>query len=67
MGRGLGLLLAALLLAAVGSLYSRFPVAFPVQLSLVLGLGLLAFQLSLESALLLTGLRAPEYAATEGC
>jgi len=65
-GRGLGLLMAALLLAAVGSLYSRFPVAFPVQLSLVLGLGLLAFQLSLESALLLTGLRAPGYAALGG-
>ncbi|MGC8905129.1 hypothetical protein [Thermus sp.] len=65
-GRSLGLLVAALLLAAVGSLYSRFPVAFPVQLALVLGLGLLAFQLSLESVLLLTGLQVPGYTAMGG-
>lgn len=66
-GRGLGLLMAALLVAAVGSLYSRFPVAFPVQFFLVLGLGLLAFQLSLESALFLTGLRALGTPPWEGC
>jgi hypothetical protein len=65
-GRGLGLLLAAFLLAGVGSLYSRFPVAFSVQLFLVLGLGLLAFQLALESALSLTGLEVPPYAALGG-
>ncbi|AEV17202.1 MAG: hypothetical protein NZ846_00990 [Thermus sp.] len=64
--RGLGLLLAALLLAGAGSLYSRFPVAYGVQLALVLGLGLLAFQLSLESALALTGGEAPAYTALGG-
>ena len=48
---GWGGLLAALLLAAVASLYSRFPVAFPVQLALVLGLSLLAFERALEGAL----------------
>ncbi|TBH17532.1 hypothetical protein [Thermus thermamylovorans] len=59
--RGLGFLLAALLLAGVGSLYSRFPVAYRVQLFLVLGLSLLAFQLALESALFLTGREVPGY------
>jgi len=64
--RGLGLVAAALLLAGAGSLYSRFPLAFPVQLALVLGLGLLAFQLALEGALLLTGLEAPGTVALGG-
>jgi hypothetical protein len=41
-------------------------VAFSVQLFLVLGLGLLAFQLALESALSLTGLEVPPYAALGG-
>ncbi|MCH1922825.1 hypothetical protein L9G15_25765, partial [Shewanella sp. A3A] len=47
-------------------LYSRFPVAFGVQLFLVLGLGLLAFQVALESALALTGVETPGYAALGG-
>lgn len=64
--RGLGLLLSALLLAAVASLYSRFPVAFGVQLFLVLGLGFLALQLALESAFVLSGEDAPGYAALGG-
>ncbi|WP_243030818.1 hypothetical protein [Thermus altitudinis] len=54
-GRGFGLILSALLLAASASLFSRFPVAFRVQFFLVLGIGLLAFQLALEGALALTG------------
>ncbi|MFX4347579.1 hypothetical protein ABTA29_20455, partial [Acinetobacter baumannii] len=61
--RGLGLLLSALLLSAAGSLFSRFPVAFSVQFFLVLGLGLLAFQMALESALAITGLEAYGYTA----
>ncbi|WP_198665519.1 hypothetical protein [Thermus sediminis] len=65
-GRGLGLLLSALLLSGVGSLYSRFPVAYSVQLFLVLGLSLLAFQLALEGALLLVGGEVPPYAALGG-
>ncbi|ETN88842.1 hypothetical protein [Thermus sp. NMX2.A1] len=64
--RGLGLLLAALLLAAAGSLYSRFPVAFSVQFFLVLGLGLLAFQLALESTLAFAGLGGSGYTALGG-
>ncbi|GAB5602950.1 hypothetical protein FJNA_14750 [Thermus sp. FJN-A] len=64
--RGLWLLLAALLLAGAASLYSRFPVAFGVQLFLVLGLGLLAFQVALESALALTGVETPGYVALGG-
>lgn len=56
---GWGGLLAALLLAAVASLYSRFPVAFPVQLALVLGLSLLAFERALEGALRLVGSDPP--------
>lgn len=64
--RGLGLLLGGLFLAGVGSLFSRFPVAFTVQLSLVLGLGLLAFQLALEGALALTGAEAQAYTAFGG-
>ncbi len=59
---GWGKLLAAFLLTAVASLYSRFPVTFPVQLALVLGLGLLAFVFALESALRLVGLDASGYA-----
>ncbi|WP_019550384.1 hypothetical protein [Thermus scotoductus] len=64
--RGLGLLLSALLLSAAGSLFSRFPVAFSVQFFLVLGLGLLAFQMALESALAITGLEAYGYTALGG-
>lgn len=64
--RGLGLLLSALFLAATASLFSRFPVAFSVQFFLVLGLGLLAFQLALESALAVAGLEAPGYTALGG-
>ncbi|MFX8441230.1 hypothetical protein ABTL81_19830, partial [Acinetobacter baumannii] len=64
--RGLGLLLSALLLSAAGSLVSRFPVAFSVQFVLVLGLGLLAFQMALESALAITGLEAYGYTALGG-
>lgn len=64
---GWGGLLAALLLAAVASLYSRFPVAFPVQLALVLGLSLLAFERALEGALRLVGSDPPGYAALGGC
>lgn len=63
---GWGGLLAALLLAAVASLYSRFPVAFPVQLALVLGLSLLAFERALEGALRLVGSDPPGYAALGG-
>lgn len=63
---GWGALLAALLLAAVASLYSRFPVAFPVQLALVLGLSLLAFERALEGALRLVGSDPPGYAALGG-
>ncbi|MFZ8813105.1 MAG: hypothetical protein ACO2OU_04440 [Thermus aquaticus] len=66
LGQGSGLLLAAFLLSGVASLYSRFPVAFSVQTALVLGLGLLAFQLALESALRLTGLTPPPYAYLGG-
>lgn len=64
--RGAGLLLAAFLLAGAASLYSRFPVAFGVQLFLVLGLALLVFQLALESALAFTGVEAPSYTALGG-
>lgn len=64
--QGLGLLLAAFLLSGVASLYSRFPVAYSVQVALVFGLGLLAFQLALESALRLTGLAPPPYAYLGG-
>lgn len=64
--RGLGLLFAALLLAATGSLFSRFPVAFSVQFFLVLGLGLLAFQLALESTLAFAGLGGSGYTALGG-
>ena len=63
---GWGGLLAALLLAAVASLYSRFPVAFPVQLALVLGLSLLAFERALEGALRLVGSDPHGYAALGG-
>lgn len=65
-GRGMGLLLVGVVLAGVASLYSRFPVGFRVQLALVLGLGLLAFQFALEAAFLLTGVEAPGYAALGG-
>jgi len=64
--RGLGLLLAALLLAAAGSLYSRFPVVVSVQFFLVLGLGLLAFQLALESTLAFAGVAGSGYTALGG-
>ncbi|WP_243089331.1 hypothetical protein [Thermus neutrinimicus] len=64
--RGLGLLFAALLLAATGSLFSRFPVAFSVQFFLVLGLGFLAFQLALESTLAFAGLGGSGYTALGG-
>lgn len=65
-GWGFGQLLLAFLLAAVASLYSRFPVAFGVQFFLVLGLGLLAFQTALESSLLLAGVEAQAYAVAGG-
>ena len=45
---------------------SRFPVAFPVQLALVLGLSLLAFERALEGALRLVGSDPPGYAALGG-
>ncbi|MFN3178691.1 MAG: hypothetical protein ACK41R_00790 [Thermus sp.] len=64
--RGLGLLFAAFLLAATGSLFSRFPVAFSVQFFLVLGLGLLAFQLALESTLAFAGVGGSGYTALGG-
>lgn len=64
--RGLGLLFSGLLLAASGSLFSRFPVTFSVQFFLVLGLGLLSFQLALESALAVTALEAQGYTALGG-
>jgi hypothetical protein len=64
--QGFGLLLAAFLLSGVASLYSRFPVAYSVQVAMVLGMGLLAFQLALESALRLTGLPPSPYAYLGG-
>ncbi|MFD3005824.1 hypothetical protein [Thermus tengchongensis] len=64
--RGLWLLALALALAAVASLYSRFPVAYGVQAFLVAGLGFLAFQAALESALLLTGAEASGFTVLGG-
>ncbi|APD09006.1 MULTISPECIES: hypothetical protein [Thermus] len=64
--KGLSLFVAALLLAAVASLYSRFPVGFRVQLALVLGLGFLALTLALESALAFTGREGSFYTAMAG-
>ncbi|MEZ0348981.1 MAG: hypothetical protein ABWJ90_10840 [Thermus sp.] len=64
--RGLTLFVVGLLLAAVASLYSRFPVGFRVQFALVLGLGLLALTLALESALAFTGREGSLYTALSG-
>lgn len=58
-GRGAGRLLVGFLLAAVGSFYSRFPAGFAVRLALVLGLGLLGFQATLEGAMGLADLPSP--------
>lgn len=58
-GRGADRLLVGFLLAAVGSLYSRFPAGFAVRLALVLGFGLLGFQATLEGAMSLADLPPP--------
>ncbi|MER3425742.1 MAG: hypothetical protein C4300_05810 [Thermus sp.] len=63
---GLPILLQAVLLAGVGSLFSRLPLGPRTRFLLVLGLGLFALDRGYESALLLSGSPLPPLAPLGG-
>ncbi|MGQ9691942.1 MAG: hypothetical protein ACUVQC_00400 [Thermaceae bacterium] len=58
--RGLYTVLEAVVLAGVGSLFSRLPLGPKTRTLLVLGLGLLALERGYEGSLLLTGIPFPQ-------